>query len=649
MAHEDRRRADGRLSNLQFVIAGAFSILAISFWVLQVVQHAKFKELAENNHQRTLALRAPRGMVFDRDGHVMVENRHSYSISIVREQTKDLNRTVVLLASLINVEEASVREIVDRHRSEPIFRPIVIVQDASLAQVAGVLAHRFEMPDVVVEEVPTRRYPDNLAAHLFGYVGEASDVQVARDDELKSGDIVGKAGIEQIYNNLLMGEDGTKTVVVNSIGREIPDRPGTDKVDPVEGKRLQLTIDADIQRAVEESFNAFGYKGAAVILEPNTGEVLAFTSLPAYDPNAFAAGIDRATWNALQSDTFLPLNDRAIQGRYSPGSTFKMAVATAALEEGVITPDFKVYCPGHANFFGRSFKCWKAGGHGTMDLEHAIEQSCNVYFYTIGNMVGIDAIHKWATLLGLGEKTGIDLPNEVQGLVPSPEWKRENTKTHEKWYAGETISVSIGQGAVALTPVSMAVYISTIANGGTRVTPHLLKAIDEGRGWKPVPAPAPHSQVSLKPGTVAAIHQGLWMVVNSAGTGGRSRIEGHDVSGKTGTAQVISLEGGRSAAGKTTKDLRDHGWFVFFAPRDHPQIAGVIFAEHAEHGANAAPIAKQAMETFFAKKEGRPLPVPIKPQAPPTPPREELRVAEGPASPANTNSASLVNLKPITP
>ena len=633
MPRDDRRSADTRLAGLQYLVIAIFSVLAVSFWVLQIVQGAKFKELADNNHQRTLPLRAPRGMVFDRDGHVLVENRHSYSVSIVREQTKDLPRTIRLVASLLGMDEAAVQEIVDRHRREPTYRPIIVVQDATLAQVAAVAARRLELPDVVVEEVPTRRYPEGMAAHLFGYVGEVSDAQVARDEELRSGDIVGKAGIEQAYNTLLMGEDGFKQVVVNSIGREIPDRPVRIE-EPVEGKRLQLTIDADIQRAVEDSFRAFGYKGAAVILDPNSGEVLAFTSLPAYDPNAFASGIDHATWSALQSDVLLPLNDRAIQGRYSPGSTFKMAVATAALEEGVISPDFKVYCPGRATFFGRSFKCWKPGGHGTVDLQHAIEQSCNVYFYTIGNMVGIDKIHKWATLLGLGEKTGIDLPNEVQGLVPSPEWKRTNTKD-PKWYAGETISVSIGQGAVSLTPVSMAVYMATLANGGTRVTPHLLKAVDEGNGWKPVPAPAPHSQVQLKPETVAAIHEGMWMVVNGAGTGGRSRIVGYNVSGKTGTAQVISLEGGRSAAGKTNKDLRDHGWFVFFAPRDNPQIAGVIFAEHAEHGANAAPIAKQALETFFAKKEGRPLPEPLKPQAPAPPPVEERRVVDTPGTVAN--------------
>jgi penicillin-binding protein 2 len=627
-SHEERRRVGIRLSVLQYLITVVFSGLAVSFWVLQVVQHARYEEIAENNHQRTLGLRAPRGILFDRDGVVLVENRHSYSISIVREHTKDLNRTVRLLASVLGIEEPRVREIVDRHRREPSYRPITIVQDATLAQVAAVTARRldFELPDVVVEEVPTRQYPtDAMAAHLFGYVGEVNETQVAQDDELRRGDIVGQSGIEKTYNALLMGEDGARRVVVNSVGREIRT---IEEIEPTEGKRLRLTIDADVQRAIEEGYRAFGYKGAAVVMNPQNGEVLAFTSLPAYDPNAFASGIDRATWAALNSDEFRPLTDRALQGRYSPGSTFKMTVATAGLEEGVITPDFRVHCTGAGVFYGRAFKCWKGGGHGTMDLRHAIEQSCNVYFYTVGNMVGIDRINKWATRLGLGVKSGIDLPNEVAGIVPSTEWKRQ--RTGEKWYAGETISVAIGQGQVSVTPISMAVMISTIANGGTRVTPHLLRASDDGTGagWKPALPPAPQSTSVIKPQNLQAIRDGLWLVVNGAGTGGRARIPGYDVAGKTGTAQVISLEGGRAAAGKTGRDLRDHGWFVFFAPRDNPQIAGVVFAEHAEHGASAAPIAKHALETFFAKRDGRPLPPPIKPQAPAPPPREERVVAE---------------------
>ena len=610
---EDRRRVTTRLTIIRVGIAVAFGALACSFWFLQVVQHAQFKEMAENNHQRTLTLRAPRGVIYDRSGKVLVENRNSFNISIVREHTKDLDRTIRLLAGATGLEERVVRQTVDRHRSEPSYRPIVVIQDATLAQVASVSARKldFELPDVIVQEVPTRRYPEQLAAHVFGYVSEASDRDVSLDESLKSGDIVGQSGVEKIYNQLLMGTDGAKRVVVNSVGREIR---MLDEEPPRGGKRLQLTLDLDLQKALEDGFRTSGYNGASVILDPRSGEVLAFASMPGFDPNAFASGIDRATWASLNTDEFRPLQDRAVQGRYPAGSTFKMAVAAAALEEGLITPDFKVYCPGHAVFYGRSFACSLPGGrgHGMVDLRHAIEDSCNVYFYTIGNMLGIDKIHKWATLLGLGEKTGIDLPNETQGLVPSPEWKRQNTKNHEKWYAGETISVSIGQGAVWLTPVSEAVYISALANGGTRVTPHLLKAIDEGTGWKPMPPPAPKSVVTLKQETIEAIRDGLWMVVNGTGTGGRAKIEGYDVSGKTGTAQVISNEGAKAAKGKgSEKDLRDNGWFVFFAPRDNPQIAGAVMVEHGGHGGvTAAPIARHVLDTFFAKAEGRPLPAP---------------------------------------
>ena len=594
-----------RLSVLQVLIALLFSVLAVSFWVLQVAQHETYAELAENNNQRTLALRAPRGVVFDRNGTVLVENRHSYSISILREHTKDLNHTIQLLAALLGFEDRGVRDIVDRHRREPTYRPITIVQDATLQQVAAVTSRRLELPDVVIEQIPTRQYPQTLAAHLFGYVGEVSDQQIAGGDTLKSGDIVGQAGVEKTYNSLLMGEDGAKIVVVNSVGREIRT---LEEDPPTEGKRLQLTLDYDVQKAIEDGFDSIGFNGAAVVLDPSNGDVLGFMSRPAYDPNAFAAGMDRASWALLTDDDDRPLNDRAIQGRYSPGSTFKMAVALAGLEEGIITPDFKVYCPGHANFYGRDFKCWtfNKGGHGTIDLRHAIEQSCDVYFYTVANLVGVDKINKWATLLGLGVMSGIDLPGEVQGLVPSTEWKRE--KMHEKWYAGETISVGIGQGQVSVTPVSMAVYMATLANGGTRVTPHLLKAVDDGTGWKPVPPPPPQSKADIDPAKLQAIRDGLWMVVNQGGTGGAARLKGYDVAGKTGTSQVISNSGRAAAAGKTDKNLRDNGWFVFFAPRDNPKIAGVVFLEHGVHGGNAAQVAHHVLDTFFAKQEGRPLP-----------------------------------------
>jgi len=606
LASETRRRISFRLQVIRYGVLGMFGLLALGFWYLQVVRYREYWELAENNHQRTLALHAPRGILFDREGRVLVQNRDALNISIVREHAKDLDRTIGLLAAVTGANEADVRDAVRRGRNQPAYRPIPVIMDATLAQVAAVTARRLdgELPDVIVEPVPTRRYPENaLAAHLLGYVGEVKAEQLGASADLKSGDLVGQSGVERAYNALLMGNDGSRRIVVNSVGREIR-RLG--ETPPNEGRRLRLTIDYDLQRAAEEAFNALGYAGAAVVLDPRNGEVLSYVSLPAYDPNKFAARIDPASWAALNTDRLHPLLNRAIQGLYSPGSIFKLVVATAALEEGVATPDFKVTCRGSAEFYGRSFLCHLKGGHGTVSMVEAIEKSCNVYFYTLGNMVGIDRLHKWAVALGLGTKSGIDLPSEIEGLMPSSEWKK--AKTGERWYAGETISVAIGQGQVSVTPISLAVMISAVANGGTRVVPHLIREEDAGQGWRRVPGPPPASTVTFKPETVATLHEGLWRVVNGAGTGGRARIAGRDVSGKTGTAQVISIQGGKAAAGKTDMDLRDHGWFVFFAPRDNPEIAGVVFAEHAEHGSNAAPIAKYVLETYFANKDRQPLP-----------------------------------------
>lgn len=629
---EDRRRLTTRLNVLRVSIAAAFGLLACGFWFFQVVQHTKFKEMAENNHQRTLTLRAPRGIIFDRTGRLLVENRNSFNISIVREHTKDIDRTIRVLASVTGVDEKVVREIVARQRREPSYRPIVVLQDATLAQVAAVTARRldFELPDVLVQEVPTREYPDQaMAAHLIGYVGEVGEEQMAAD-HLATGSIVGQFGIERVYNKLLMGADGARRVVVNSVGREIRT---LEEVKPVQGRRVQLAIDSAMQKAAEDAFRAYGYWGSAVVLEPKSGDVLALTSLPAFDPNDFATGIDRATWNQLNTDKLRPLQNRAIQGRYSPGSIFKILIATAALEEGVITPERQIYCPGGGTFYGRFFACHLKGGHGYVDLRHALEKSCNTYFYTVGDMLGIDRIHKWGEKLGLAGKSGIDLPNEVESIVPSQEWKRK--RFNEKWYAGDTISVSIGQGMVDVTPMSLAVMMATVANGGTRVVPRLVKAVDEGdgKGWQPVPAPpSPYLPFLMKPSTISAVHDGLWLAVNGAGTAVRGKIEGRDVAGKTGTAQVISNEGKKRARG-TDKDLRDHGWFVFMTPKDNPELAGVIFAEHAEHGYFGATVAKHIIQTYYAQRDGLPLPpAPVPPPATtPAPAPARVAATVGPA------------------
>jgi penicillin-binding protein 2 len=618
---------------MQYVSAGLFALLVVAFWVFQVAQHQKFKEIAENNHQRRLPLPAPRGVLFDRDGKVLVENQNTINIALVREQSGNIERTLRLLAAATGADEEKMRETVSRRRREPSYRPIVLIENASFPQLAAYRARRLELPGIIEQAMPARQYPANaMGAHLFGYVSEASEGDLSRPEYAgaEPGSMVGKAGIEQEYNKLLMGTDGDKLVVVNSRGREMALASETP---PTEGQRVQLTIDADVQRATEEGFRHYGYNGAAVILDPRNGEVLSFTSLPSYNPTRFAGGIDVASWRELTTDPDLPLQNRALQGRYSPGSTFKVAVAVAALEEGVVGPDFRVFCPGGATFYGRYFQCHLKGGHGSVDMRHAIEKSCNVYFYTLGNMLGVDRIHKWASLLGLGEKSGIDLPNELKGLVPSTEWKK--TTREPKWYPGETISVSIGQGQVSVTPISLATMMMTIANGGTRYTPHVIKAVDnlKGKGWEPVAPPPPQSVAPMKQSTIDAVHEGMWMVVNAAGTGGRGKIVGYNVAGKTGTAQVISLTGAKIAKGKM--DVRDHGWFIFYAPHDKPEIAGVIFAEHAEHGYLGAPIAKYAMETYFAKKEGRPLPS-LPPLTPPP-----ARVVAAPAAPPVTTTAQV--------
>ena len=605
MQFSDRRDLSIRLSLIQFGAVLGFSALAIGFWVLQVAQHQQYDETAANNHRRTVSLRAPRGMVFDRSGRVLVQNRYAFNVLLVPEQTDDVEASLARLSALTGTSEQTLREIVQRHAHQPGYRPVVLIEDASLAQVAAVDARRLEFPEIMIAQVPTRYYPEqDLGAHLFGYVGSITDAQLSQAtyEGLTGGAVVGQAGLELSYDGRLMGHDGERRIVVNSVGREIDtlgETPAT------EGTRTMLTVDYDLQKAAEDAFKAAGFWGSFVMLDPRSGEVLSYVSLPGYDPNAFASGIDRRAWGALNADGLNPLQNRPIQGRYSPGSLFKIVVAVAALEGGVAKPGFSVFCPGGATFYGRYFRCHLAGGHGLVSMREAIEKSCNVYFYTLGNMVGIDALHTWATALGLGVRTGIDLPNEVSGIMPSTEWKL--ARTGERWYLGETISVAIGQGQVSVTPLSLAVMMATVANGGVRHVPHIVKAIDEGDGWRPVGPSQPAADLQISSSTIDALHDGLWRVVNGQGTGGRARLEGRDVAGKTGTAQVISRLG-RERAGETERDLRDHGWFVFFAPKDNPQVAGVVLAEHSEHGYLAAPIAKHVMATYFAKAEGRPLP-----------------------------------------
>src|SRR5690606_27007657 len=576
-------------------------------------------------------LRAPRGVVFDRNGRVLVENRYSFTIAIVREQLHDIEQTVARLAAVTDTDPAAIRGAIDRRLREPPFRPLPVIEHATFAQVAAVTARRYELPEVLVQQVPIRTYPDDgLAAHALGYVGEVQESQLTSSEfstlPLQPGAIVGQTGLEREYNADLMGTDGTRFVVVNSLGREL-DVMRTEP--PVDGARMQLTIHYDLEQALEEAFAAAGLSGAAAFLDPSTGEVIAAASVPGYDSNMFAEGLDSEERAGRVGDQQRPMTNRLIQGTYPPGSTFKIVMSVAALEEGIITPETTFYCPGHGTFYGRTFHCLRRGGHGTVDLRTAIEQSCNVYFYNLGARLSIDTIHRYAAALGLVGRTGIDLPGESESLVPSTEWKRR--VKNEPWYPGETISVAIGQGAVAVTPIALATMIATVANGGTLVTPHLARAFDagDGRGWHPVSRPDPRSHLDIAPRNLQAVRDGLWRVVNQGGTGRRAQIVGLDVAGKTGTAQAnISLQN-RALAASRGLDVRDHGWFVFFAPRDNPQIAGVVFAEHGQTSGAATPIARHVIETFFARREGRPLPVLPGTASPPPPPAPVIEPPAG--------------------
>ncbi len=603
---EDRRRLASRLTVLRVSALVAFGLLAGGFWFFQVVQHAKFQEMAENNHQRTLTLRAPRGVIFDRAGRVLVENRNSFNISIVREHTKDLDRTVRVLSSVTGLDERHVREIVDKHRREPAYRPIVIVQDATLAQVAAVTAHRldFELPDVVVQEVPTREYPDQaMAAHLIGYVGEASEDQMSADS-VGTGSIVGQSGVERVYNKLLMGEDGARRVVVNSTGREIRTLE-----EIAAGRRparaaLDQLLDAARGRGRVPRLRPLGVGGRARSADrrrAHAGEHAGLRSQRVclrHRPHDVERAQQRRSCARCRTARSRGATRRARRSR----SSWRRPRSKRASSR----PTTQVFCPGRRHLLRPLLQVQLEGRPRLMDLRHAIEKSCNVYFYTVGNMLGIDKIHEWGVKLGLAGKSGIDLPNEIESIVPSPEWKKQ--RTGEKWYPGETISVSIGQGQVSVTPMSLAVMMATVANGGTRVVPRLVQAVDDGQGWQPVPAPAnPFKPFLMKPETLAAVHDGLWLAVNGAGTAVRARLAGRGRVGQDGHGAGHLDPGQVAGAAATRRTCATTAGSCSSAPKDNPELAGAVFAEHAEHGyrGRAASPGTSSTPTTRRRKGGR--------------------------------------------
>lgn len=579
---DDVQRAAGKIAIFQYSAVGIFIFLISGFWRLQVQNPQIYDERAQAQSIKSVPILAPRGRILDRDGRVIVDNHSSFTLILAREFLKQDHLKAI--AEGLNLDYDDLLDKVTRYASRPKYEPIVLKEELSPAELAFVDSHRDFFPELVLIHAQRRLYPQNgMMAHVIGYTGEISESEL--DDpafaNYDPGAVIGKFGIEREYNDTLMGVDGQRQVVVDNRGQVrqvLKEKPA------VPGKDLQLTIDLDLQAVAELSME--GKNGAVVALDPRSGEVLAMVSRPTFDPNKFATRIKPADWREIAGNPDNPLLNRAIQAQAAPGSTFKPIVALAGLETGTIDDQWTVHCSGGATFYGHYYHCHLKGGHGTVNLHKGIVQSCDVYFYTVGNKLGIDKMAFYADIFGYGHVTGIDLPGEKQGVVPSTEWKERNYR--QKWYAGETIPVGIGQGALTVTPVQLARAYGGIAEGGVWHTPHLVKGgADQKKEWT-------FAQKNL-----ADVVSGTYGVVNEAGTGVRAAIPGLAVCGKTGTAQVAS---NAFTKGKSDKNLKDNAWFVAFAPCQDPEIVVAAYYEHGEESKFACPIVRDVIKAYFDKK-----------------------------------------------
>lgn len=587
VVRDDTTFAAGKLAFFQYLAVAVFLFLISGFWNLQVRNPELYSEQAERNRIKSLPVLAPRGKILDRDGRVIVDNHASISLILSRENLKEQHLRTI--ATGLNLDYSRLATRLAQFSSRPKYLPIILKHELTPGELSFVEAHRDPetFPEMELIRAQRRLYPQNgLAAHVIGYVGEVSEPELNSPEFIKydQGDVIGKAGIERQYNDLLIGVDGQRQVVVNNRGREM-EVLGIKEAIP--GKNLQLTLDLDLQVVAELAME--GRKGAVVALDPHNGEVLAMVSTPAYDPNKFASRIRAEDWRELVNNPDDPLLNRAIQAQLAPGSTFKPFVALAGLESGAIDDNFKVYCRGGAVFYGRYFKCHIKTGHGAVELHKGLTQSCDVFFYNVGNRTGIDQIAHYAHEVGFGKKTGIDLPNEAEGVVPSAEWKMKNFR--QKWYAGETISVSVGQGALTVTPLQLAYAMGGLALGGVWYRPHLVR--DPNRNDPPRIA-------KIDPVNASKVVSGMYGVVNEGGTGVRARLPGISVCGKTGTAQLASNE--LLKATKLDQSMKDNAWFVGFAPCESPAIVVAALYENAEHGQFAAPIVRDVIKAYFDKK-----------------------------------------------
>ncbi|MBA7517384.1 Peptidoglycan D,D-transpeptidase MrdA [subsurface metagenome] len=571
--------------------------LLLNFWKIQVLDHKKYWEKSEANRMREIVLPSQRGLIKDRGETILADNKASFKVSVIRENCKDYDKSCRKISRLLKIDEDVLKERIKKYESFPVFKPIVIKENLSFEEVAVIEARKLEFPELFLQAEPKRFYPfGNLAAHALGYIQELSGEEIKNGlyQQRRLGDLIGKTGVEKVYESTLVGTDGEALEIVDSMGRS---KGEIAKREPEKGQNIILTLDYDLQEKAEELLE--GREGAVVMMDPQTGEILALASYPTFDPNKF---IDRFTpeeWLNLINSSEFPLENRAIRGQYAPGSIFKLVIDLGALELGIIDEETTFTCKGEIEIYNEPFTCWIEKGHGEMNLVQGIRNSCNIYHYQVGKKMGIDEISRYAKMLGFGAKTGIDLPGEKAGLVPNPQWKREVRK--KRWQPGETISVAIGQGPLMVTPLQVALYTSIIANKGRKVTPHLLnsQSLAGERVFSEKDA------VDIELSTFETVIQGMWEVVNKGGTGWAANVKGFDICGKTGSTQLISTEKDKEKKveeEEEEEETKTHSWFTGFAPRDNPKIVVTVIIEYGGMGgATAAPIARKLFNSYRRK------------------------------------------------
>ena len=588
--YEDYSPLQNRVQIVAILIEIFFLFLALYYWKTQILDYKKYWKMSEANRTREVILPAPRGVLTDRGGAVILaETKGAFNASLIRENCRNPKVSYPIISRLLGLTEDELEKRIAKYASMPLFKPIVVKDNLSFEEVARIEARKVDLPELVIETEPMRSYPFySLAAHAIGYMQEPSLEElrtVFKDRRL--GDLVGKTGVEATYDSRLVGVDGKATEVVDNLGRKIEE---LSRIEPHPAPKLRLTLDYDLQVKAEELLT--GREGTIIVLEAKTGDVLALASFPTFDPNKFINRFTPDEWLGLLKSADTPLINRATQGLYSPGSIFKIVMASGGLASGVITDQTTFFCGGSAEFYGHPFHCWLEGGHGALNLFNAIRYSCNVYFYNIARRMGIDDIAAYAQKLGLGEKTGIDLPGEKNGLVPTSEWKKKTR--HEVWYPGETISVGIGQGPLQVTPLQISVLTAIVANRGIRVRPHLLLEETPSNAQQP-------ERVSIDSSVFDKVVEGMWRSVNEQGTGQAARIEDFNVCGKTGSSQTVSSEKAERMAPQM-KQKKTHSWFTGFAPRDNPRLVVTVLVEFGGMGgATAAPLAQQIFALYQNK------------------------------------------------